>query len=231
MGQKISPEIFRLESLNNNWKSKYTENKASELSGLFFKSLEIKKFVKQLMKFHGASLHNCKIALSSTSLHLILSYYVTKRAGVIIKRKLRKNHKKKISIDLIKDIKNKKKRIELTKILMRNLINIYYYKCFRTTKIKNKIKHKKRHIKKFGFNKFLNTFKKKIGFKYLYSKKKVKKKLKMHVNYFKNHYRFRRQFYYVMQIIKKKLKTKKLRFRYIKKIKEHSGIIEIRKHK
>jgi hypothetical protein len=160
MGQKVSPEIFRVKNLNNNWKSKYIENKSSELSNFFFKSLEIKNFIKQFIKFHGLTLHNCKIALSNTSLHLIVSYYVANRASVMINKQHAVNNTNKTNE---KTLQRKKKAFRTIK----RIIKIYYYKYKRFRARKNK---------KLLLNNFLRQFKKKISFKYLHFKRKLMKK-------------------------------------------------------
>jgi ribosomal protein S3 len=218
MRQKISPEIFRLEKFNNNWKSKYTENKREEMSAFFFKSLEIKNFVKRFSRLHGLAFHNCKSALSNTSLNLFISYYTTKHFTILINRKHTKNSVK--NKDII--------RINITRQRVSDTIKALikaYCKCFKT----NHSLKKKRKI----FNKQIRKFKKKMRFKYLkkkrirkkkmsfkYLKKKRIRKKKTYFTYSYKYRFFRRQYYHSIRLIKKKKKTKRLRSTYIKRINE-----------
>lgn len=226
MGQKVSPEIFRIESLTSNWKSKYIENKPTELSTFFFKTLEIKNFVKRFLKFHGLVFHTCKIAISNNSLHLIFLYYATNSASIQIQKNNTTN--KELTETKKEKIFNKKKE---TFFIIKNLINIYYNKYFSKITSKRKLRKK-------------NKFKKKISFKYLYLKKKskkkfnkllgkfkkkkikfnyLKKKFLISYNYFKKIY-LRKQRRYIRKLIRKKIKNKRLRYKYFKKIKVYSTL-------
>lgn len=157
MGQKVNPEIFKLKSFNTNWKSKYIETKPNELSTFFFKSLEIKKFIKRFLLLHGLMLHHYKIAISDTSLHLILSYFTSKTCAKrisrrhITERRIKARWKKKLKIkrDVTKLRKNLTKR---------------YYNYIKTIKQKKKFKidHQSENTKKIKFmNTFFNSIKKK----------------------------------------------------------------------
>ena len=130
MGQKISPEIFRVEKWKNNWKSKYTENKKKEISAFFFKSLEIKSFIRRFSKFYGLAFHNCKIALSNTSLHLFISYYTTKHSNLVInKDNDTKSKNLKDNTDQNKDKIGLPNNTTIIKTLIKT-----YCRCVKTTK-------------------------------------------------------------------------------------------------
>jgi hypothetical protein len=164
MGQKVNPEIFRLERLNNNWKSKYTENKKKETSAFFFKSLEIKNFIKRFSRFHGLAFHNCKLALSNTSLHLFVSYYTTKHSTIIINRESTKNNDHRDNENTIRHTSRKISGI------IRTLTKTYcrYFKTTRLFKTKKSLKKQKTRVfKKTRFYKKLRNFKKKNEFQIL----------------------------------------------------------------
>nr|YP_009495460.1 ribosomal protein S3 [Eunotia naegelii]AWQ64107.1 ribosomal protein S3 [Eunotia naegelii] len=234
MGQKISPDIFRIEKLNNNWKSKYTENKKKEISAFFFKSLEIKNFIKRFSRFHGLAFHNCKIALSNTSLHLFVSYYTTKHSNTIINKNEIKNEQYNIASDNTISDKSKKK----TSIIIKTLVKTYC-QCFKTTqnlKLKKLLKKKQTETyKKTKFYNKLRSFKKKMSLKYLKIKKKrlnrnhrIKKK--KYLTYSHKFPFFRKQHYFTTKLIKKKIKSGQLRPAYLKR-KDESFNININKNK
>ncbi len=227
MGQKVNPEIFRLTKIDNNWKSKYIESKTNEISTFFFQSLEIKNFIKRFMAFHGLLLHSCKLSLSSTSLHVIIFYYATKRATILINRKHANKNENTCTKLNEKSTKNSSQ-------IIKNIIK-KYYKCI---KIKNQITNKTKKFSKkvqkvkcyytkskFSSNIRLKNFKKKIRFKFRLPKKKTSKKnKKKYANYFNPRRFFSKQFFYLKKTIKKRIKTKRLRSIYIKRIKEHYNL-------
>ena len=234
MGQKISPEIFRIEKLNNNWKSKYTENKKKEISAFFFKSLEIKNFIRRFLRFHGLAFHNSKIAVSNTSLHLFISYYTTKHSSLVINRD--NSNKNKNLNDNGNTDQNKDKK-EVLPIIIKTLIKTYC-RCFKTTRISKRkklllLKKKKKAYKKIKFYNKLRNFKKKMSFKYYLKKKKkriISVKKKNYSTYSHKFPFFRKQHYYTMKLIKKKKKSGRLRLAYAER-KDESFNLNLYKNK
>jgi ribosomal protein S3 len=221
MGQKISPDIFRIEKLNKNWKSKYTENKKKEISAFFFKSLEIKNFIKRFSRFHGLAFHNCKIALSNTSLHLFVSYYTTKHSNTIINKNDIQNEQYNSTNDCTIPDKSKKK----ASIIIKTLIKAYC-QCFKTTKVL-KLKKQTETYKKTKFYNKLRNFKKKMSFKYLKKKKKRLNRIRKRKNYLTYSHKFpffRKQHYFTTKLIKKKIKTGQLRPAYLTRKNENFNI-------
>jgi ribosomal protein S3 len=225
MGQKVSPDIFRIEKLDNNWKSKYTENKKKEISAFFFKSLEIKNFIKRFSRFHGLAFHSCKIALSNTSLHLFVSYYTTKHSNIIINNSDIKNGQHSNDNNNTIPDKDTKK----TSVIIKTLIKTYC-RCFKTTqvlKLKKLLKKKQTKVyKKTKFCNKLRNFKKKMSFKYFRKKKKhfTSIRKKNYLTYSHKFPFFRKQHYFTTKLIKKKIKSGQLRPAYLKRKNENVNL-------
>ena len=127
MGQKTNANVFRLDLKKNLWKSNFFEKNAEEFSLITYQVLEIEKFLKQFFKTNGLILHNCKIRLTESHLHVFISYYTAFRSLFLI------NHTNlKHNIKLLKKIKknteflntssNKKKlRLKLIKYYKKEL--------------------------------------------------------------------------------------------------------------
>lgn len=86
MGQKINPIIFRLGILKNEWKSKFISKNLEEFSLYNFQSLEIKKYLNQFLNETGLLLHDYKIFYTTKSLHLYISYFLTSKIIINIKK-------------------------------------------------------------------------------------------------------------------------------------------------
>jgi ribosomal protein S3 len=76
MGQKINPNIFRLNNTND-WKYKYFEKKSTETAIYTFKNLEIENFITKFFKIHGLAVHEIKLYHFNSVLHVFVSYFLT----------------------------------------------------------------------------------------------------------------------------------------------------------
>jgi ribosomal protein S3 len=75
MGQKTNPIVLRI-GKSQDWKSKYFEKKSTEIASHTFKNYEIKRYIQQIFKNYGLTLHTCKLNYKNFSLHIFVSYYL-----------------------------------------------------------------------------------------------------------------------------------------------------------
>nr|YP_009115299.1 ribosomal protein S3 [Berkeleya fennica]AJA05820.1 ribosomal protein S3 [Berkeleya fennica] len=83
MGQKINPNIFRLENTQE-WNSKYFEKKSTEFSLYAFKDAEIKKFIHKFFNDNGLAVQTIKLYYLEGSLHVFVSYLLTTKSIVLV---------------------------------------------------------------------------------------------------------------------------------------------------
>lgn len=83
MGQKINPNIFRLENTQE-WKSKYFEKKSSEFSIYAFKDAEIKKFITKFFNDNGLAIQIIKLYYLEGTLNVFVSYFLTTKSAYFV---------------------------------------------------------------------------------------------------------------------------------------------------
>jgi len=87
MGRKTDTKnIFQIGRKNNNyiWDFKYFEKKRDESNIYIFQSIEIKKFIKKILKDNGLMLHNCKIDFLESDIKIFISYLKLPKSQTII---------------------------------------------------------------------------------------------------------------------------------------------------
>lgn len=87
MGQKTDTKnIFQIGKKNNKyvWDSKYFEKTKNESNILIFQSIEIKKFIKKLLKDNGLILYNYKINFLESNLKIFISYLKLPKSQTIV---------------------------------------------------------------------------------------------------------------------------------------------------
>ena len=166
MGQKINPNIFRVNN-RHNWNYKYCEKKSTETSIYTYKNLEIENFITNFFKMHGLIIHEIKIYHFNSTLHVFVSYFLTPKTifeinfdnknqniQVILERtKIKKKYIK----NRIKIKKNVKKytKYEKFQYLTNNKINLFK-RINRISKHIKRIKLIKQYKKNFLIKKFQN---------------------------------------------------------------------------
>lgn len=116
MGQKSNPIILRLGN-KKKWNSKYLGEKHNETSLLTLKDFEIRRFAQKFLKDHGLNLQECLINYYASSIHLILSYYLTSQSIYFID-KINKNQKIKLNLQ-----KKNKKKVRKKIFILKNKTN------------------------------------------------------------------------------------------------------------
>ena len=217
MGQKTDTKnIFQIEKNNNKyiWDAKYFEKNKDESNIFIYQNLEIKKFIKKILKDNGLILYKYNIHFFETSLKIFIFYLkLPKSQNIInlinnnqklrlIKKKL--NTKNYNIIQIKKTIRkyletkkqsktfffldhfifNKKDYISSKKIVLKKNFNFYKNNIF-LEEIKKKFEnYYKKKTKKQGLLK-------KILNKLLIKKIKVKKRLKI-LQYYKYYIKIKR---------------------------------------
>lgn len=149
MGQKTNAHIFRLGIKNKNWKSGYIEKNIEESSLYLYKTLEIQKYLNRFFDFYFIQIRNSKIFYSGDSLQLYISFYVTTKT--ILKLKKSKNKTKNINVYNI-SVKLLESLYEYTGKRMNIFIifqNINNYKTATVKQVKE-IKTVHKQLKKFA---------------------------------------------------------------------------------
>lgn len=91
MGQKTNSNILRLGLKTNEWKSKYIEKVPEESSFHIYQDVEIRNYLNRFFQLHGLILHDCKINLSSSTLNIFVSYFVTLKALKLLRNPISNN--------------------------------------------------------------------------------------------------------------------------------------------
>lgn len=209
MGQKTNTKnIFQIGKNNKQyiWDSKYFEKKKTESNIFIYKSIEIEKFIKKVLKDNGLILHKYKISFFESNIKISIFYIKLPKSQTIInqinnshKLKLVKNFKSKNCVykdikkylDIKKYINNQKEILNNKKEILNNKINAINY-------IKKKLKYQ--IIKIFLLNNFVineQTKYEEIDTKYnnltpklLIKRKKIKKRIKI-LQYYKYYVRIK----------------------------------------
>nr|QYJ09267.1 ribosomal protein S3 [Pleurosigma sp. mgcode 4] len=138
MGQKTNTRnIFQIGKNNNKyiWDSKYFEKKKNESNIFIYQNIEIKKFIKKILKDNGLILHKYRISFLESNIKIFVSYLKLPKSQTIInqinsdnKLRLIKNRSNKKNCN--KDIKaylDTKKYINNKKNIFNNKIDVNSY--------------------------------------------------------------------------------------------------------
>ena len=70
----VNPNIIRITN-NEDWKSKYFEKKASDLSSYSIRDTKIRSFIHKFFKNNGMTVNSCELYHKNKSIDIVLSYW------------------------------------------------------------------------------------------------------------------------------------------------------------
>lgn len=185
MGQKTDTKnIYQIGKNNKKyiWDSKYFERKKNESNIFIFKNIEIKKFIKKILKDYGLILYKYRISFLESNIKIFISYLKLPKSQTII-NKINNNQKLRL-IKKNKNIKSYKKHIKKyleTKILFKKKKDIFKNKI--DLKLNNDSFFqevlKKQKLKIFLLNNYILNKQKRVFNK----KVLIKKSLNLYLNY------------------------------------------------
>jgi hypothetical protein len=162
MGQKVNPNIFRLEKTNN-WPSKYFEKKSTEFAIYGFYDSEIHNFIYQFFEDNGLMIDCIKTDYSLNSCHIFISYFATLKSIKIVSNI---NHSQKINLTISSrnENKDKEKYVRIKTNTQKYLIyeklknyflfkNYKYYSNLKKLIYNNKLIFKTRRLKHLKYYK------------------------------------------------------------------------------
>lgn len=181
MGKKTETRnIYQIGKNNKKyiWDSKYIEKIKNESNILILKSIEIKKFLKKILKDNGLALYKYKINFLESNIKIFISYLKLNKSQYIITKI---NNKQKLR--LIKNLKNKNKDNKniknylITKKKLKNKINFTLNNNIITKKIYQKQKIRIFFLNSIILNKKKNFFLKNFNLylSYIFLKKNLEK--------------------------------------------------------
>ena len=74
MGQKTNPTIINLGLKSAEWKFKYVEKNLEESSVLFYKNLEVQKYISNVLSNNGLFVHSCKIEHNNNETNIVILF-------------------------------------------------------------------------------------------------------------------------------------------------------------
>nr|UDP55438.1 ribosomal protein S3 [Schizostauron trachyderma] len=156
MGQKINPNILRL-NITNNWNYKYIEKKADESKNYDFKNIEIEKFFTDFFKLHGLTIKKIRLYHFNSLFHVYISYYITPKTIYIVNS----NHKNKNIQLTLERTKVKKKYLKTRLKIKKNIkkYNNYEILNYKQVKLINKNKKRINFLYKYKKNALINRYK------------------------------------------------------------------------
>lgn len=133
MGQKANSNLLRLGIYNNEWKSRYIEQNAEELSLLVFQDIKIKEFIIRFFEINGIIISEININRSSNTIIIFISYFISLDSIQKIQNNLNDinkydyfsaNYKKSRNyyLYLFKEKKLKKKNFNKKRLLIKNFL-------------------------------------------------------------------------------------------------------------
>ena len=134
MGQKINPNLFRLD-INKQWKTEFIEKKSKELPDFIHKDLALQSFLERFLQIHNLLLHNYKIHYNENALNITISYVLAPKLT---------NLKKLPSISLNKKLKPNSKPPVINRKFKTNFKKRFLYNKFR-------LLYKKRNLRYMTF--------------------------------------------------------------------------------
>ena len=126
MGQKTDiKNIIQLKKKNNNyiWDTKYFEKKNNESSLYIFTNLEIKKFIKKILKDNNLMLHSYNVNISESTIKVFISYVKSLSSHGIEKEAVKSSSYSNINI-----LTNSKKLLLRKQLKINELYYVYKIK-------------------------------------------------------------------------------------------------------